>query len=168
MSTQSVSGVGYDTTLHVRDHCLCLHTLRAARAIARRFDEAFRPLDLKSGQFSLLMSLNRPEAPGLGEVAQLLALDRTTLTANLKPLERRGLVRVTRDDQDRRIRRLQLTEAGQVLLARAVPIWQAEQSRIEAALDGKADTLRDGLAALRTGAGTGTGAAAGAGEDPQG
>ena len=69
---------------------------RAARALARRFDAAFRPLGLTSGQFSLLMSLNRPEPPTMGAVAALLAMDRTTLTAALKPLERRGLVRSTR------------------------------------------------------------------------
>src|ERR1700734_2453860 len=93
----------FETTLLVRDACLCLHTQRAARALARRFDEAFRPLGLTSGQFSLLMSLNRPPpAPGIGAVAALLGVDRTTLTAALKPLERRGLVTVAADPADRR------------------------------------------------------------------
>src|SRR3546814_5126925 len=84
--------VPFETTLHVRDHCLCLAAQRAARALARRFDQALRPAGLTSGQFSLLMSLNRPKPPSIGSVAALLAMDRTTLTANLKPLERRGLV----------------------------------------------------------------------------
>ncbi len=84
--------VPFEATLQVRDTCLCLHVQRAARALARRFDEALRPHGLTSGQFSLLMSLNRPEAPNMGSVASLLAMDRTTLTAALKPLERRGLV----------------------------------------------------------------------------
>src|SRR5580698_8786955 len=92
----------YATTLHVRDCCLCLHVQRAARALARRFDEALRPLGLTNGQFSLMMSLNRPKAPGMASVAALLAMDRTTLTAALKPLERRGLVRVMPDQEDRR------------------------------------------------------------------
>jgi len=74
----------------VRDTCLCLHLQRAARAVARRFDEALRPLGLTSGQFSLLMSLNRPQPPTIGHVAGVLAMDRTTLTANLKPLVRRS------------------------------------------------------------------------------
>ncbi|MFY9699033.1 MAG: MarR family transcriptional regulator, partial [Rhodoplanes sp.] len=90
MSTRA--GPPFETTLHVRDTCLCLHTQRAARALARRFDDAFRPLGLSNGQFSLLMSLNRPEPASMGSVAALLAMDRTTLTANLKPLARRGLV----------------------------------------------------------------------------
>ena len=84
----------HETTLEIRDHCLCLHAQRAARALARRFDAAFRPLGLTSGQFSLLNALNRPEPPAMGAVAAVLAMDRTTLTAALKPLERRGLVRV--------------------------------------------------------------------------
>src|SRR5580658_5117422 len=89
------------TTLLVRDCCLCLHVQRAARTIARRFDEVLRPLGLTNGQFSLLMSLNRPQAAGMASVAALLAMDRTTLTAALKPLERRGLVKVMPDPADR-------------------------------------------------------------------
>jgi DNA-binding MarR family transcriptional regulator len=136
-------------THHVRDTCLCLHLQRAARAMARRFDEALRPLDLTNGQFSLLMSLNRPDAPSLGSVATLLALDRTTLTANLKPLERRGLVKVTVDKQDKRGRRLTLTTAGRKLLIAAVPIWQKTHAAAEALLPSKhADTLRRDLQAL--------------------
>src|SRR6202046_5542477 len=111
--------VPFETTLLVRDCCLCLHVQRAARALARRFDEALRPVDLTNGQFSLLMSLNRPKPPAMGAVASLLAMDRTTLTAALKPLERRGLVKVTADPQDRRSRLMKLTAKGQRLLTRA-------------------------------------------------
>ncbi|MBD9371421.1 MarR family transcriptional regulator [Rhizobium sp. ARZ01] len=139
----------FETALHVRDHCLCLHAQRAARALARRFDEALRPLGLTNGQFSLLMSLNRPEPPPMGPVASLLAMDRTTLTAALKPLERRGLVLVSPDPRDRRGRRLFLTEAGRALLARAVPIWTETHAAVEAGLDGiDASALRAGLTAI--------------------
>src|SRR5215831_16574530 len=93
--------VPYATTRLVRDTCLCLHAQRAARALARHFDQAFRPLGLTNGQFSLMMSLNRSEPPGIGAVADFLAMDRTTLTAALKPLERRGLVTVTVDPDDK-------------------------------------------------------------------
>ena len=55
----------FDLTLHVRDHCLCMHVRRAARALARRYDEALRPAGLTNGQFSLMMSLNRPAPPAL-------------------------------------------------------------------------------------------------------
>ena len=108
-----------ETTLFVRDTCLCLHLQRAARALARRFDDALRPLGLTSGQFSMMMALNRPEPPSIGSVASLLSMDRTTLTAALKPLQRRDLVTVMVDAADRRGRRLRLTPAGRALLARA-------------------------------------------------
>jgi DNA-binding MarR family transcriptional regulator len=135
--------------LLVRDHCLCLHAQRAARALGRRFDEAFRPLGLTNGQFSLLMSLNRPEPPPMAPVAKLLAMDRTTLTAALKPLERRGLVSVQRDQSDRRSRTLILTTKGRDLLTRAAPIWQRTHTEIESHLsDVKLDELRAGLMAV--------------------
>jgi len=123
--------VSLATTVHVRDTCICLHLQRAARAVARRFDTALRPLGITNGQFSLLMSLNRPEPPTIGSVAALLAMDRTTLTAALKPLERRGLVTVNVDAADKRNRRLALTRDGSAVLAKAVPIWK----RTHAALD---------------------------------
>ena len=141
--------VPFAATLHVRDTCLCLHAQRAARALARRFDQALARFEITSGQFSLLMSLNRPEPPTIGSVAGLLAMDRTTLTANLKPLERRGLLAVSIDLEDRRSRRLALTPAGLALLARALPVWTQTHAEVEAGLpDGGGDTLRAGLLAL--------------------
>ncbi len=141
--------VSFATAVHVRDHCLCLAAQRAARTLARRFDEALRPAGLTSGQFSLLMSLNRRQPPPIGAVAHLLAMDRTTLTANLKPLERRGLVVASIDGDDRRSRLLSLTEAGRAALRAAMPIWRRMHREIDRRLpagDGK--SLRGGLRAL--------------------
>jgi len=136
-------------THRVRDTCLCLHVQRAARALARQFDEALRPFGLTHGQFSLLMSLNRPQPPSLGSVAALLAMDRTTLTANLKPLERRGLLKVTVDPDDKRGRRLMLTAAGHALLIAAVPVWKRAHAATERRLArSNPDHLRADLRAL--------------------
>src|SRR5271163_2329941 len=141
--------VPFETTTRVRDCCLSLHVQRAARALARRFDEALRPFGLTNGQFSLLMSLNRPEPPDMASVASLLAMDRTTLTAALKPLERRGLLNVTADGSDRRVRRLKLTPEGMTLLASAVPVWESTSLEVEARLeDGDPDRLRSNLRAI--------------------
>lgn len=139
----------FETTLHVYDHCLCFAAQRAARALARRFDEALSPIGLTSGQFSLLTSLNQPEPPSMGSIAALLVMDRTTLTANLKPLEQRGLVEIAIDEADRRVRRLILTSAGRTVLQSAMPIWvdvHGDIDRLLPASDGR--TLRRGLRAL--------------------
>ena len=146
------ANVPYQTTLLVRDCCLCLHVQRAARALARRFDEILRPLNLTNGQFSLLMSLNRPEPPPMAAVASLLAMDRTTLTAALKPLERRGLVKMSADPADRRSRLLALTAKGHGLLARAVPVWERAHSELEDLLPkGDPERLRRNLSSLLNG-----------------
>jgi DNA-binding MarR family transcriptional regulator len=139
----------FATTLEVRDACLCLHVQRAARALARRFDDALRPMGLTNGQFSLMMSLNRPEPPDMGAVASLLGMDRTTLTAALKPLERRGLVKVEADKADRRSRIMTLTARGRRLLARAVPAWRRTHVAVEALLpEGDPDRFRRNLRAV--------------------
>jgi DNA-binding MarR family transcriptional regulator len=139
----------FETTHEVRDACLCLHVQRAARALARRFDDALGPIGLTNGQFSLMMSLNRPEPPDMGAVASLLGIDRTTLTAALKPLQRRGLVKVKVDSADRRSRVMTLTAEGRKLLARAVPVWRRTHSAVEALLpDGDSDGFRKNLRAV--------------------
>jgi DNA-binding MarR family transcriptional regulator len=133
----------------VRDACLCLRTQCAARTLARRFDDALAAVDLSSGQFSLLVSLNRPVPPSLGEVAETLSMDRTTLTANLKPLQRRNLVKVAVDKHDRRSRLLVLTGAGRMRLARAVPIWRRTHGELDRSISRKKlAALRSGLVAL--------------------
>ena len=143
------SPVPFEATLLVRDTCLCLHAQRAARSLARRFDEVLKPVGLTNQQFSLLMALNRPAPPPMGPVAKLLEMDRTTLTAALKPLERRGLVRVEPSPADRRTRLLVLTKAGGETLAAAVPIWQETHTAIESKLDSvNPDALRAALATV--------------------
>jgi DNA-binding MarR family transcriptional regulator len=149
MTVSNDSTLPYAITRQVRDTCLCLHLQRAARAIARRFDEALRPTGLGNGQFSLLMALNRPVPPTIGDVAQLLAMDRTTLTAALKPLARRGLVEVGVDEADRRSRRLVLTASGRDLLSAAVPLWRAAHAVVGRRLGvAEGDRLRAELRGL--------------------
>jgi DNA-binding MarR family transcriptional regulator len=141
--------IPFETTLLVRDTCLCLHVQRAARALARRFDEALRPFGLTNGQFSLMMSLNRPAPASMGSVAALLAIDQTTLTAALKPLERQGWVSIVPNPKDRRARLLGLTPSGKAALAAAVPIWKTTHAALEERLpDGNGDRLRNDLASL--------------------
>ncbi len=137
------------TTAEVRDRCLCLQAQRAARTLARRFDAVLKPVGLTNGQFSLLMSLNRPAPPRIGDLVPFLAMDRSTLTAALKPLQRRGLVSVRADTADARSRRVTLTEAGRALLATAVPLWRAAHDALDKDLAGvDPGLLRAGLSAI--------------------
>ncbi|WP_434733657.1 MarR family winged helix-turn-helix transcriptional regulator [Rhizobium sp. YTUHZ044] len=141
--------IPFSTTLLVRDTCLCLHVQRAARALARLFDDALRPAGLTNGQFSLMMSLNRPEPPPMGPVAALLAMDQTTLTAALKPLQRKGWVTVMENPKDRRGRLLSLTAEGKAVLITALPIWESTHAALDDGLAGGAVTrLRHDLQAL--------------------
>jgi DNA-binding MarR family transcriptional regulator len=130
--------IPFSMTLLVRDTCLCLHVQRAARVLARRFDAALKPVGLTNGQFSLMMSLNRPDRPGVPKatmtsVAALLGMDRTTLTAAVKTLVWRGLVVAVPDDE-KRGKILRLTAEGKTALAAAAPIWAREHGAIETAL----------------------------------
>ncbi len=141
--------LSYGTTPQVRDTCLGLHIQRAARAVGLHFDEFLRPVALTNQQFSLLMALNQPVPPPMGRVAELLAMDRTTLTAALKPLERRRLVKVTVDETDKRSRRLILTASGRKVLAEALPLWKRAQGQIERLIEGVSpDEFRAVLRAL--------------------
>ncbi|WP_263350813.1 MarR family winged helix-turn-helix transcriptional regulator [Acidicapsa acidisoli] len=155
MST--VVEVNFQTTLLVRDTCLCLHVQRAARALARRFDEALKPVGLTNGQFSLMMSLNRPDMPGvpratIGSVADLLGMDRTTVTASARVLFERGLILVTAEPEDRRTKVLRLTQEGRQVLADAVPIWTRVHGEIERELgESKPELLRRDLLVLAQG-----------------
>ncbi|MBS7789198.1 MarR family transcriptional regulator [Roseococcus sp. SDR] len=138
------------TVHHIRDTCLCLAAQRAARALARRFDEALRPFGLTNGQFSLLVALNQAEPPPIGRLAPFLAMDPSTLTAAVKPLARRGLLRLIPDATDRRSRRVQITPEGVALLREAIPAWRAAHARLDAELGpSTAEALRRGLAEIR-------------------
>ena len=131
---------------------MCLHVQRASRAIGRMFDDAFRPFGLNNFQFALLMLLNRPNAPTIGGLAEDLTMDRTTLTANLKPLERRGLVSVRRDSKDARVKLVTLTDAGNALLAKCVPQWRSANESARARFgDKNLPSLYSGLNLLAEG-----------------
>jgi DNA-binding MarR family transcriptional regulator len=137
---------------HVAGHCLCLKAQRAARALARRFDAAFRRFGLTNGQFSLMMALNQPTPPTIGELAPFLAMDRTSLTAMLKPLERRGVLQVETDAEDRRARRVVITRDGVALLTAALPVWREQHAALDREItEATGERLRADLTTLAKG-----------------
>jgi DNA-binding MarR family transcriptional regulator len=129
--------------------CLCYHAQRAARSLGRRFDDAFRPIGLTNGQYSLLAALSQCAPASIGELATALGMDRTTMTAALKPLARRRLVKVTVDPADRRNRLVAMTKPGAAALAKARPLWRTTHCEVEKLLNaGGPDRLRRDLRAL--------------------
>jgi DNA-binding MarR family transcriptional regulator len=126
------------STLGIKDPftptaCVCFNLRRAVRTVTRHYDAALAPVGLTANQFSILAVLSGRAFSGggpstLGALATRLGMDRTTLTRNLKPLTRDGLVDTQRGD-DRRQRAIVLTAAGRARLADAQPLWRKAQSQ---------------------------------------
>lgn len=134
------------TASMVADTCLCMRVQRASRSIGRQFDEAFRGIGINNWQFTLLMSLTRPTPPTVNQIAADLDMDRTTVTKNLQPLERRGLVAIRPDEEDGRARRVTLTAAGHALLAEAMTNWRkVNRAVVKGLSDEQVAMLRDTL-----------------------
>ena len=109
--------------------CACLHLRKATRLITQLYDEALRPIELRSTQLPILVTLAAHGALSVTDLADSLVLDRTTLIRNLRPLQRRRLIEVGRDD-GKRTRRAALTAAGREAVATAVPLWAEAQTRV--------------------------------------
>lgn len=135
-------------TFEISDACICFGIRKAARLVTKRYDDAFRPLNITSGQFSILTSMLRDVPAPLGALADGLGMDRTTLTRNLKPMIASGWVAEDVDGEDRRIRGLSLTAEGRDLLMRAIEVWREVQASNLARLDGGWPALRSQLTSL--------------------
>ncbi len=114
--------------------CLCLASRRAARAITRRFERELRPHGLRATQFSLLVTLTLAGPCQVGELAERLGVERTTLTRNLAPLRANGLVQIRAADTDARARVLAITDQGRTAIGRALPAWERAQTATSAAI----------------------------------
>lgn len=122
-------------TRYIGQVCMGLHVRRAARRVTRVYDDALAPVDLTIGQFSLLTILAGQDRWRMQPLADALGTDRSSLTATLKPLERRGLVVSHPDELDGRVRYLVLTRVGLSFLEQAGPLWAAAQKRILTLID---------------------------------
>ena len=109
--------------------CACLQLRKASRVVTQLYDEALRPLGLRSTQLPILFTLAAHGGVSVPDLADSLVLDRTTLIRNLRPLQRRGLIEVGRED-GRRTHSAALTTAGHEAAAAAVPLWAQAQTRV--------------------------------------
>ncbi len=114
---------------HVSDTCVCFHLRRTARTITQFYDRMLSPTGLKPTQFTLLTVIRRTGGLPFTSLAEVLGMDRTTLTRNLRPLQRDGLVRIE-SGADRRVRLVRLTRAGERKQEQAEPLWAQAHGRI--------------------------------------
>jgi DNA-binding MarR family transcriptional regulator len=112
--------------------CLCFRSRRLARVLTRHFDEALRPAGIQATQLTLLAAIAGPGPAGqsMPRLHEFLAMDPTTLSRNLKPLQNGGLVVVERAETDKRARIVKLTADGERVLTKALPLWRAAQDRL--------------------------------------
>jgi DNA-binding MarR family transcriptional regulator len=136
---------------HASENCVCLHTRMAARAITRAYDAALAPLGLEATQFTLLAAIAANPTGSVTEMADRLALERTSLSRNLAVLSKRGLV-ISEPTRGRSVT-CKVTPTGEALLATALPVWRKVQSILEQQVgaEGWAET-RKSLRQLRHGA----------------
>jgi DNA-binding MarR family transcriptional regulator len=130
--------------------CFGLNIHRAGRAVARKFDDAFRSAGINHWQFALLMTVNVPGGLSVSELARSLVVDRTTITANLKPLEKLNLLTIRVDEDDARARRIEITEKGRGVLEQTYPLWQRINGEIAATVLAEKDEILGALATITT------------------
>lgn len=134
--------------LPARSPCICVNLRRATRTVTDLYDRVMAPAGLRVTQYALLRAVARLGEPSITDLAEQLALDRTTLSRNLRPLERRGLVKI-RPGRDRRRRTAALTADGRAAIERAAPLWRQAQSEVAEHLGGpRLEALLSGLHAL--------------------
>lgn len=123
------SGSAAGPSPHGAENCTCFNLRKAARAVTQYYDAALQPSGIKATQFSVLSVAKRLGPVLVGRLAEELVMDRTTLTRNLRPLERHGLIRLE-PGHDRRSRMVVLTPAGRAALRAARPPWRRAQDRM--------------------------------------
>lgn len=116
--------------------CACANLRMASRALTQFYDEMLKPTGLRGTQFTVLGTISIMGLTPLTLLADQLVMDRTTLSRNLKPLQREGLVEL-QQGEDRRQRLVRITDKGQEMLERALPLWQQAQARVVELFDGE-------------------------------
>ena len=117
------------TQVKIAWHCTCFNVRRASRSVTDYYDSVLAPSGVRATQFTMLGAAALMGPASVTRLAERLALDRTTLTRNLRVLAEEGLVTISAG-KDRRERVVQLTEAGQTAIDRATPLWHKAQSRL--------------------------------------
>ncbi len=137
-----------DAARVIASECTCMRVRKASRTFSRIYDENLRPTGLQISQLTVLVATATFGDAGasMGKMADILGMDRTTLTRNVRPLEKAGLLRVARDPADARARIVLLTRAGEQAIEEAFPLWEKSQKRVRSLIGAaQADDLRERL-----------------------
>ena len=118
-------------------NCACLKVRMAARAVTRAYDGTLRPVGLRATQLSVLVAVAIDGAISIAALADFLGMDRTTLTRNLRPLQKQGLISVGPEGW-RRSRNLEITKKGRSRLRQALPLWERAQDALKEKLGNQA------------------------------
>ncbi len=114
---------------HDLQNCACFNIRKSARVITKHYDDALHSLNLKPTQFTILAVLSGVDAITVTDLADYMILDRTTLTRNLRPLEKQGMIK-TGAGEDRRTRMISLSKKGLNKLEKAIPLWKQAQKEV--------------------------------------
>ena len=117
----------------INAHCSCFSLRKATRAVTQFYDHLLGPTGIRSTQFNLLVTMASISARTLTEMANILVMDRTTLTRNLKPLEKMGLI-TKGEVYDKRSKAYSLTEKGRAIVTQAIPLWEQAQAKLKLSL----------------------------------
>jgi DNA-binding MarR family transcriptional regulator len=131
--SRSSAQLSMTKSVQVGQVCACFNLRKAARAVTQLYEDMLRPSGLRGTQFALLVATKNLEPVTVKRLAKAIVMDRTTLTRDLKPLEKQGLLTVE-VGEDRRERKVTLTPQGQQVLAHALPLWEKAQARVEKGL----------------------------------
>lgn len=118
---------------NINSRCSCFNLRKVTRAMTQLYDRALEPIGIRATQYTLLISMAGHSAHTLTEMAHSLLMDRTTLTRNLRPLEKMGLIESS-DARDKRSKAYMLTEKGKEMIRQAIPVWEKVQVKVETAL----------------------------------
>jgi len=111
------------------EDCACFNFRKAARVVTKIYDEKLRPCGLRVTQITILFVISKVQSATITNLAEMLVLERTSLTRNLRPLEKQGLISIdSGSDQRRRI--VTLTEQGMKFVEKVIPLWEETQEYV--------------------------------------
>src|SRR5499433_567214 len=118
------------TERDVVESCVCHKVRMAARAVTRAYDAALRPVGLRATQFAVLVAVATEGALSITALAESMGMDRSTLTRNVRPLAKDGLLTVGREGWHRS-RTIEITERGRARVREALPLWERAQAALK-------------------------------------